>query len=291
MKRLFFAIAVILYFASCNEVPVDINYNNKPVDTTLADSSYIALVSVTPDPKKVLIEDFTGVRCPNCPKAAERIHKIDSMYPGKIVAVGIHVFNSVFTIPHDDGFDFRTEPGTKIFEMLGKGGLPIGNVDRVVYSGETSELIREDKWETYTIQRLSEDVPVNITIEDSIYTEGTEKYLIARVILHFHQDLPDDYYLTVGLTENNIVAKQSMPDHTIKSDYVHKHVFRHLFTFFSGDQLEETIVKNLVFVKEFKVRIDEEYTGWKEENLNIFAFVHKGVTSNEVVQVEEIHLK
>ena len=41
--------------------------------------------------KKVLIEDFTGFRCKNCPEAATELHAIEGLYEGKIVGIGIHV--------------------------------------------------------------------------------------------------------------------------------------------------------------------------------------------------------
>ena len=35
--------------------------------------------------RKVLIEDYTGHKCGNCPAAARELHKLDSIYTGKIV--------------------------------------------------------------------------------------------------------------------------------------------------------------------------------------------------------------
>lgn len=38
----------------------------------------------------VLIEDFTGVKCPNCPNAAREITSLMGRYPKNVVAVAYH---------------------------------------------------------------------------------------------------------------------------------------------------------------------------------------------------------
>lgn len=44
--------------------------------------------------RKVLIEDFTGQKCVNCPKATDEIHVLQETYgEDNIIAVGIHSCN------------------------------------------------------------------------------------------------------------------------------------------------------------------------------------------------------
>ena len=40
--------------------------------------------------RSVLIEDFTGQRCVNCPTATEEIEKLQEQYGDAVIAVGIH---------------------------------------------------------------------------------------------------------------------------------------------------------------------------------------------------------
>ena len=50
--------------------------------------------------RKVLIEDFTGQRCPNCPKATDEIHHLQETYgEDNIIAVGIHSGCLLYTSP------------------------------------------------------------------------------------------------------------------------------------------------------------------------------------------------
>ena len=47
-------------------------------------------VVVVTGEQKVLIEDFTGFRCGNCPSAAETADNLYKAYKGKIIVIGIH---------------------------------------------------------------------------------------------------------------------------------------------------------------------------------------------------------
>ena len=40
--------------------------------------------------KKVLIEEFTGHRCTNCPAAAKEISAIQNIYGDQVIAIAIH---------------------------------------------------------------------------------------------------------------------------------------------------------------------------------------------------------
>ena len=53
---------------------------------------------VNPD-KKVLIEDFTGHLCPNCPDAARELEAIHDIYGDQIIGMAIHV-STTFARPN-----------------------------------------------------------------------------------------------------------------------------------------------------------------------------------------------
>ena len=62
----FILISLILTFTSCKEEPPYINFTP---DRTVGDTSYIKLPAPSAQPRAIYIEEFTGVQCPNCPKA------------------------------------------------------------------------------------------------------------------------------------------------------------------------------------------------------------------------------
>src|SRR5580704_2141320 len=93
-----FAILILIFFfftflPSCKEIGPDINLHGNA--NAVSDTSYIESPVATPEPKNTVIEDFTGVRCPNCPAGHVIIAGLKTQYPGRIVAVCLHPQNSL----------------------------------------------------------------------------------------------------------------------------------------------------------------------------------------------------
>ena len=101
MKKYFLILCSILTITSCDIV-------EGPYITDA--DSYINT------DKKVLIEDFTGHLCTNCPEAAREISAIHDVYGDQIIALAIHV-SADFARPKNASpdssyhYDFRTEWG------------------------------------------------------------------------------------------------------------------------------------------------------------------------------------
>lgn len=80
--------------------------------------------------KRVLIEDFTGQRCINCPKASEVIENLQKEYGAdNVIAVAIH------SGPYSKDFmgnplSLWTETGDYYFEPWYTGSQPVGVFDR-----------------------------------------------------------------------------------------------------------------------------------------------------------------
>src|SRR5690348_14133339 len=87
----FLVLGSLLY--SCKEVGPDINLHGN--QNALTDSTYVESPVQTPETKNVLIEEFTGVRCPNCPQGHVIIANIKAANPGRVVSVSLHPQNSL----------------------------------------------------------------------------------------------------------------------------------------------------------------------------------------------------
>ena len=92
---------------------------------------------VNPD-KKVLIEDFTGHTCQNCPDAARELDAISAIYPDQIIGMAIHVGSfakptPIIGAPYD--YDFRTNSGDVVDNAFGNisEALPRGMINRAGY--------------------------------------------------------------------------------------------------------------------------------------------------------------
>ena len=83
MKNLIYSIFIISFISSCDiiEEPY-LNNNAGGVDTS--SNQYV---------KNILIEDFTGHLCQNCPDAARELEAIHDVYGAQIIGLAIHVGN------------------------------------------------------------------------------------------------------------------------------------------------------------------------------------------------------
>ena len=210
--------------------------------------------------------------------------------------MAIHAGSDNFTKPYPgySKYDFTTTTGTNIYDLFGGGSLPIGAVDRKLYSGESKINHDRSKWRLHTEEQLTLENPVNIDIRlDSI----NEDKMNFRVKLFYNQAVADDHYLAVYITQDSIIDHQTSGIDHIK-DYLHEHVYRASVLSYNGDLIDEPLDKGRVIVKYLEVPIekgspDDEYIKyWDYKHLNIVAVVHKRTNNDfEVVHVQEIKAK
>lgn len=271
---------------SCEEVGPHINFEPEVVDTTLFDTTFVAATVPPQEPKRVLIEDFTGVRCVNCPAAQEEAAAIKAAKPERVVVVSLHAENN-FTAPYEkSAFDFRSRKAESIINMLGiYDGLPIGAVDRLLFSGEDHILISKNKWAAYVAQQMQETTPVNLSVETEY--DAAARELLMRVEAVYTDSASAEHYLSVQVLESDIVDWQLTPDGW-QEDYIHNHTLRDMLTPYNGTLLDATLEPGRTFIKEFKLQVPEEYN---DQALEVVAIIHERGGNPDVVQVTETEVE
>src|SRR5690625_4110708 len=88
------------------------------------------LVSTTPQNKKVVLEEFTGINCVFCPDGHTRAQTIKDQNPDDVILVNVHV--GPFANPGSGQPDFRTSFGTALANQSGLTGYPSGTINRHV---------------------------------------------------------------------------------------------------------------------------------------------------------------
>ena len=257
---------------------------------------------INPD-KKVLIEDFTGHLCPNCPDAARELDAIHDIYGDQIVAIAIHVSKS-FARPYPASqapnfqYDFRTNWGTNwdAFYGISNAGLPRGMINRVGYQSDSHRL-GKDEWASTVSLELKKEVDFNISI-----TADTNTITVSSTL---ENDLVNNYNLVVCLTESDIENWQKDGQDNIEN-YKHNHVLR---TVIYDDNLSNQVEFGVgeVIENSFNISLSDleqdniDYStntaelgngnagGWNANNLSVIAYIYNTLTQ-EIVQVEEIHL-
>ena len=231
------------------------------------------LIYVKPAPVQrcVLLEDFTGQRCVNCPKAAEEIAKLQEQYgEDAIIAVSIHSgplgFRSTSRF-----LGLSTDLGDAYYNHWSLEYQPVGLIDR----GSPAEYTA---WSTLVREELQKTAPVDI---DLTVTPGDSQQFDISTAIH-GVDGNTQGKLQLWIVEDDITAFQMMPDGTRNDTYIHQHVLRAAV---NGDWGEDVAVQEgYSAVNECTFTISDE---WKEENLYIIAFVYN---DSGVLQVTKTKL-
>lgn len=279
-----FAVALAFTMSSCEEIGPNIDLGGPGRDETLADTTYVVTTVEAPQTKKVLLEDFTGVRCKNCPLGAAQAASLLALYPDRLVVIGQH--SQFLAQPYDGEPDLRTDEAQDIETMLAPVlGKPSGAIDRRIFPGESVILHASiNKWANLTDQALNATTPVNLYIEKE--WDATNRNLKVTVTVHYTQNETGENRLSVFLLEDNVIAAQLQPDDEIDSNYVQKHVMRTMLTRFNGELLVGDKVPGRVFVKGFLLEgVDAEFNA---DELEVVATVSRSAGSFQVLQVADV---
>lgn len=217
--------------------------------------------------KNVLIEDFTGQMCLNCPLASEEVHKLQEAYGAEhVIAVAIH--GGALSISKDKN-GLATDEGNEYISYWGIDAFPNGKVDR-------GGILGVESWfgAVYTHLQLTSPLSIGFT---GNYKAETRTYEV-QVSLTAMEDVAGK--LQLWLTEDNITGLQKKPDGGIDRNYVHNHVFRQTINGLWGDAVQVSAGEESVHT--YEVQIPADYVA---ENLNLVAFVYN---DSGVLQVEQI---
>ena len=290
MKNIITLLSFILIITSCDVVegPYEIDTGGvTPTDT----NTYV---------KKILIEDFTGHTCPNCPSAARELEGIHDLYGHQIIGIALHV-STGFAAPWIGAgkfeYDFRTKWGTDWddFFDISNSGLPRGMVNRMGYPN--NHKLGKNEWLSAVITELEKEIDFGINI--------TGDYGVITIDTEILNNTNGDYNLVVCLTESNIINWQK--DGQVDNEsYIHNHVLRSVLSdeslsnssnYITGQLVEKTINYNLSVLEQFNIDYSSNTAdagngnsgGWNASNMSVIAYIYDN-TTQEILQVEEIHL-
>ncbi len=204
--------------------------------------------------RAVLIEDFTGQRCSNCPLAADLIENLQEQYGSDVViAVGIH------SGAMGKGTPLRTDLGDEYYNHWGVEYQPIGLVNRNGLTDYTS-------WNLQVYNEIQKPAFIQMGLEN-VYDADTRNLNITVSA----QSTADTKAakLQLWLVEDGIVSLQFLPDGSKNPDYVHQHVLRASVNGTWGDQT--TLANGEEQTFRYSYVLDE---AWKAENMSLIAFFY-----------------
>lgn len=273
---------------STNTDTTDTSSNNNEVPLIYKDTVFTDVLPAAQE-KTVLLEEFTGVRCVNCPAGHEISNQILEDHPNRVFAAIVHA--GFLADPYSNSTqDFVTNESSALYDFLSVEAVPAAAINRVLFTGASSlALINKSQWAGKVNSELQKVTPVNIYAYHQ-YNQNTRQ-LTVYVQLRYLQDVSAAQNVSVFLTENNIIDPQAYIDDSghdaVQDDYVHKHVLRDALTPISGQPLGETGTAGKVIVRSFSTTVSNN---WKPSDCHIIAFVNNASGDKEVLQVTEIPL-
>lgn len=239
--------------------------------------------------RKVLVEDYTGHTCGNCPYAADVLKGLECEWGDRVVPLAVHV--GFFAEPQnnpDGSFatDFRTPAGNQWNSEFGNSaqGLPNGLINRKPEGGSLPQSYTVWAAQVANLLALPAEATLSMT---NTYSAGSRTVSTSIDVSAVTDMNSGPYNIIVCLTEDSVIDWQKDYDPDLEDekvpDYVHMSVLRNNFNGTWGDQvgsgnLSAGTVENV----NLSLTLDPE---WDENNCNVVAFIYR-TDNKEVIQAE-----
>ncbi len=238
--------------------------------------------------RRVLIEEFTGVQCVNCPEGSKKIEELVDLHNKQgvnVIPISIHAGD--FSTPYNESlYDFNTPEG-EILEKSHLGpvaGFPIAVVNRRKFDNENDVPVFLKTWAGHVVEELLVQPKLEVSIDNNF--DSTSRELTVDITLNFSETVTEALGISIMILEDDIVDYQLTPDGK-QSDYVHKHVLRTMLTDYQGDVISpnQTVDgEKPEFTYTFTVP-----TEWNAANCSVVAFVSQTGANLDVLQANIEH--
>lgn len=276
-------VLVLASLLGCEETPPPIDYTETEPFVTRTE-----VLSSLPaaQGRNALIEDLTGVRCPNCPDAAIKSKQLKLQHGSRVVPVGLYTAQPKnLTTPHTGDPNLTTDEATNLYtNIFDSPPLPGGGVNRIPADGDNSINQSYLKWATSTQKIVDQNSIINVNALLNMLNDSTFE---LSADFTFLQEINGNTFVSIMLLENEIEATQTADTGDIE-DYVHEHVLRKMLTPYNGAILFKDAEKGRFLEAKWNIDVP------KHININnsyVVIIVNRNDADNkEVLQCLEVSL-
>ena len=303
-------ILLAIAFQSCDKVKNPYPKQYVDIDTTLLYGMNLETYKNTLWPTfgpntntnvNVLIEDFTGHKCVNCPNAALEARNIEGQHDGRVFVASIHSGPSASTYFQSYQFapfttNFTTPDGLAISTELTDGGFignPSGTNNRKTFGGFIFQ--NYSSWASNVSSILTSNVlKVNLQSSTNYFPETRGVFLHTEVDKISTDSL--ELYQVVYLIEDSIIKPQILPDNTTNLNYVHRDVHRGNI---DGKPMGRKITEDMKVDKNGAIVVGDKYylnysyrlpDQYNPDNMHLLIYVYRNDTK-EILQVIKQKIK
>ena len=222
----------------------------------------------------MLIKDFTGARCVNCPAAAEHAHNLQhQLDEDHIFIMSVHA--GYLAQPLGSFPDFLTDEGTEWYNN--NNSNPLFTVDHVALTeGNT---LNETQIDAPVTAALEEEQTFEIVVGPN-YDE-TNRQLKVDVQAIALDDLDGHFFITVCLVEDHIIGWQTIPG-GVDKEYDFRNVFRGTLNGAYGTSFEDLHVDaNDTFHFSYTTEIDADYNA---DECYLMVYVYDKTQGDKILQ-------
>ena len=246
-------------------------------------------VATTPQPRHVLVEDFTGIHCGNCPDAHEILDHLRVAQPELVHSVAIHA--GAYATPGSvDQPDYRTVDGQLIHDNFGINSYPSGLVNRMTFSEFGGLKPSRSYWTRCARMITKETADVNIWAK-ATYNATNRKVTVDVELYYVNGIEANGSTVSVALLQNGIIGPQAGAEDVI--EYEHNHMLRDMITPTWGDTIATSTAGTLV-KKSYEYTLPEAINEVETDpfNSDILVYVARAdeAQNNEVLNSAEVPL-
>jgi len=259
-----------LVFFACTEIPPVINPTGQ-IDLPQASTT-----------RNVLIEEFTGVRCVNCPAGTAEILRLQEQYQGQVIAVALHAGS--FALPYPDSqVDFRIPETASLLNYLKSPlGYPSAVINRRLFTGEQDLQLPRSLWPVFIEEEARQPAQVSLKLFVQ-YDENTRQVRVEASMTALEEIDRTPLKISIMLVEDPVPDVQLTPNGK-QADYPHRHNLRDMLTAFNGNEINGGLPSGITVNRNYFYTLP---TNWKAESCAIIAFVHLDDEAKDVLQVEK----
>jgi hypothetical protein len=235
-------------------------------------------VSTTPENRKAILEEYTGVNCVFCPQGHAIANSIVNANPNNAFIINIH--QGGFSTPSAGQPDFRTSFGNAIVQQSYNPaqsgfGYPAGSMNRNVFSGLSIHAgytaMFRNNWANSASQIVNQSSYVNVGVQGVINAQTRE--LTVTVEVYYTGNSPvSTNKLNIALLQNNTLGPQTGGN--MGNNYNHMHRLVHMITGQWGVDITSTSTGSF-YTQSFTYTIPESYNSVPAEigEMELVAFV------------------
>ena len=245
-------------------------------------------VSTSPQNKKVVLEEYTGIHCVNCPGGHLIAKQIYDNNPGDAFIIAIHTGS--FASPSLLEPDFRIDPiGSTLANTFGVSFNPSATINRHLFSGNNSLSMSPSNWATTSAQILTESSPVNVGVQAIV--DSTNTLFVDVEVYYTGSQTVTSNKLNVAVVQNNVEGPQSgsagNPSAILQNgNYNHQHMLRYLITGQWGEIIN-TITPGSFVQRQYIWQLPNDINGVDLDptNLSVIAFISED--NDEILSGDE----